>query len=174
MLKIRLQRLGRKKRPFYRIVVAEHSAPIKGRYVESLGHYDPLMKEGGFVVDEEKLKLWISKGAQPTNTVARLSKGAGIADMDKFIVTMVDRRKKNAPEEEEVPASAETTSADAPADKAPEEKPVEEAKVDEPIEEKREEESASDEEKKEEKAEASEEKKGDEPEAEEEKPAEAA
>lgn len=126
MLKIRLQRLGRKKRPIYRLVVAEHSAPVKGRYVDTLGHYDPLMKEGGFTIDQDKLKAWVAKGAKPTNTVARLCVGVGIDEMKRFVIEMKDRKKKKAGEEE---ASA---SPEAPADK-----PAEDTKEKAPASEKK-------------------------------------
>ncbi|MDP2918082.1 MAG: 30S ribosomal protein S16 [bacterium] len=70
MLKIRLTRRGKKNRPFFRIVVAEKSAPIKGRFIEILGFLDPLTKKVGFKA--ERIKYWISKGAQPSDTVHNL------------------------------------------------------------------------------------------------------
>lgn len=106
MLKIRLQRTGRKKRPFYRVVVAEHSAPIKGRYVAQVGTYNPLVKPWSFEVDTDKIAEWIKKGAKPTNTVARLLKSEGFKDVDQYIVEMHDRKVKNPSEEPEAPAEA--------------------------------------------------------------------
>ncbi len=112
MLKIRLQRSGRKNRANYRIVVAEHSAPIKGKYIEMLGTFDPLIDKHGFVVDVKKVQSWIEKGAKPSNTVARLLKGQGVSGMDSFIVDMKDRKVKNPkePVEEATAPSTEIAS----------------------------------------------------------------
>jgi len=63
VLRIRLQRSGRKNRPNYRIVVAEHTAPIKGRTIDLLGSFDPLIEKLGLVVDTAKVEEWIKKGA---------------------------------------------------------------------------------------------------------------
>jgi small subunit ribosomal protein S16 len=106
VLKIRLQRTGRENRPFYRVVVAEHARPVKGKFIDDLGFYDPLVKPWSFEVNMEKVAQWISKGAQPTNTVARLIKATGNKDMEKFIIEMKDRKKKG---EEEVKAEAPKT-----------------------------------------------------------------
>ncbi len=76
MLKIRLKRIGAKKSPFYRIVVADARAPRDGRFVEELGNYDPMSKK--FVVDGEKTLTWIKNGAQPTETVRSLLKKNGV------------------------------------------------------------------------------------------------
>ena len=70
---IRLARAGAKKRPFYRLVVADRRAPRGGRYLENIGTFDPA-KEGIFAVNEERLKYWTSQGAQPSATVERLLK----------------------------------------------------------------------------------------------------
>lgn len=122
MLKIRLQRSGRKNRPNYRIVVAEHSAPIKGRYLEMLGTFDPLVEKHGFVIDVAKVDEWIKKGAKPTNTVARLLKGQGAKGMESFIVDMKDRVVKNPKEvKEPIAPVVEEKIEDAPVEKAPEE-----------------------------------------------------
>ncbi len=78
MLKLRLRRTGAKKRPSYRIVVAEHSSPRDGRFVEIIGHYNPLTEPATVKVDEERARHWLSVGAQPTETVAGLLKRAGV------------------------------------------------------------------------------------------------
>jgi small subunit ribosomal protein S16 len=78
VLKLRLRRTGAKKRPSYRIVVAEHSSPRDGRFVEIIGHYDPLTEPATVKVDEERARHWLSVGAQPTETVAGLLKRAGV------------------------------------------------------------------------------------------------
>lgn len=106
MLRIRLQRYGRENRPTYRIVVAEHTAPIKGRSIDLLGSYDPLVEKHGFVVDMAKLENWIKKGAKPTNTIARLLKGKGVEGMEPFIVEMKSRPVKNPKEETAAAAPA--------------------------------------------------------------------
>ncbi len=78
MVKIRLRRVGEKKNPFYRIVVADERAPRNGRFIAEIGTYDPTKEPAAFNVDEEAAKQWISNGAQPTQTVANLFKKAGI------------------------------------------------------------------------------------------------
>ncbi|MCR5823308.1 MAG: 30S ribosomal protein S16 [Lachnospiraceae bacterium] len=78
MVKIRLRRVGEKKNPFYRIVVADERAPRNGRFIAEIGTYDPTKEPAAFNVDAEAAKKWISDGAQPTQTVANLFKKAGI------------------------------------------------------------------------------------------------
>ena len=75
-LKIRLKRIGAKKKPFYRIVVADARAPRDGRFVEEIGNYDPMSKK--IVVDSDKAAGWIKNGAQPTDTVRSLLKKSGV------------------------------------------------------------------------------------------------
>jgi small subunit ribosomal protein S16 len=77
-LKIRLRRMGRKKAPTYRIVVAESSMPRDGRFVENLGHYNPRTEPLTLVVDRAKALAWIAKGATPTDTVNSLMRKAGV------------------------------------------------------------------------------------------------
>lgn len=78
MVKIRLTRMGAKKKPFYRIVVADSRSPRDGRFIEIVGNYDPLKKDALINVDEEKVINWILKGAQPTDTVRSLLSQKGI------------------------------------------------------------------------------------------------
>ena len=73
-VKIRLKRMGAKKTPFYRVVVADSRSPRDGRFIEEIGTYNPLTKEKEFKVDAEKAKRWIANGAQPTDTVRDLLK----------------------------------------------------------------------------------------------------
>ncbi|MBQ1535956.1 MAG: 30S ribosomal protein S16 [Ruminococcus sp.] len=73
-VKIRLRRIGAKKAPFYRIVVADSRYPRDGRCIEELGYYDPTKEPTVFKIDAEKAKSWIEKGAQPTDTVKELFK----------------------------------------------------------------------------------------------------
>ena len=77
MVKIRLRRMGAKKAPFYRIVVADSRYPRDGRFIEELGYYDPMKEPAEIKVDAEKTKQWIANGAQPTDTVKALLKKNG-------------------------------------------------------------------------------------------------
>ena len=77
-VKIRLRRMGQKKAPFYRIVVADSRSPRDGRCIEEIGTYDPTKNPTEYHVDEELAKKWLANGAQPTETVARILKNAGI------------------------------------------------------------------------------------------------
>lgn len=77
-VKIRLKRMGKKKAPFYRIIVADSRAPRDGKFIAEIGTYDPTKNPSAVSIDEEAAKTWISNGAQPTDTVGRLFKQAGI------------------------------------------------------------------------------------------------
>lgn len=77
-VKIRLKRIGAKKNPFYRIVVADSRSPRDGRFIEEIGTYDPQKTESKAVIDQEKAKQWIGNGAQPTDTVRALLKKEGV------------------------------------------------------------------------------------------------
>lgn len=77
-VKIRLRRMGAKKAPFYRIVVADSRYPRDGRFIEEIGYYDPLKEPVEVKVDAEKAQKWLSNGAQPTDTVKRLFKQNGV------------------------------------------------------------------------------------------------
>ncbi len=77
-VKIRLRRMGQKKAPFYRIVVADARAPRDGRCIDEIGTYDPTKNPSEYHVNEELAKKWLANGAQPTETVARIFKAAGI------------------------------------------------------------------------------------------------
>ena len=78
MVKIRLRRMGAKKAPFYRIVVADSRSPRDGRCIEEIGTYNPLTNPATINVDAEKVQAWIKNGAQPTDTVRGLLKKAGV------------------------------------------------------------------------------------------------
>ena len=80
MVKIRLRRIGAKKAPFYRIVVADSRYPRDGRFIEEIGYYDPMQEPSVVKVDPEKAKDWMAKGAQPTDTVKALFKKHGVID----------------------------------------------------------------------------------------------
>ena len=78
MVKIRLRRMGAKKAPFYRVVVADARSPRDGRCIEEIGTYNPLTNPATINVDAEKVQTWIKNGAQPTDTVRGLLKKAGV------------------------------------------------------------------------------------------------
>jgi len=82
MVKIRLRRVGTKKKPSYRVVVADSRAPRDGAVIAGIGYYNPLTDPETIVIDEEKALSWLKQGAQPTATAARLLSKVGI--MDKF------------------------------------------------------------------------------------------
>ncbi len=77
-VKIRLRRMGAKKAPFYRIVVADSRYPRDGRFIEEVGYYDPTKDPVVVKIDEEKAKKWIANGAQPTDTVKAMLKATGV------------------------------------------------------------------------------------------------
>ena len=81
-VKIRLKRMGAKKRPFYRVIVADSRSPRDGRFIETLGTYNPLTDPAEISIKEEETLSWLSKGAQPTDTVKNILSKAGI--MEKF------------------------------------------------------------------------------------------
>ena len=78
MLRIRLRRTGKKKQPSYRLVVADSRAPRDGDFVETIGLYDPLTDPPTIRIDEQKARNWMSKGAQPSETVVKLMRRQGI------------------------------------------------------------------------------------------------
>ncbi|MBI4294938.1 MAG: 30S ribosomal protein S16 [Chloroflexi bacterium] len=82
MVKIRLRRVGAKKKPSYRVVVADERTARDGAYIDNIGQYDPKTDPATVNIDEEKALQWLSRGAQPTETVAKLLSKAGI--MEKF------------------------------------------------------------------------------------------
>ncbi len=84
-LKIRLSRAGAKKRPFYRIVIADSRSPRDGRFIEKIGSYDPMLKkeaENRVTLDAERARYWLAKGAQPTDRVARFFSQAGLMNWE--------------------------------------------------------------------------------------------
>ena len=79
-VKIRLKRLGAKKAPFYRVIVADSRSPRDGRFIEEIGYYNPLTNPVEVKIDADKAKKWLNNGAQPTETVKALLKKSGIVD----------------------------------------------------------------------------------------------
>ena len=80
MVKIRLRRMGAKRAPFYRIVVADSRYPRDGRFIEEIGYYNPMTEPATVKVDADKVKEWLKNGAQPTDTVKVLLKKNGVID----------------------------------------------------------------------------------------------
>ena len=78
MVKMRLKRMGMKKKPFYRVVVADERSPRDGRFIEEIGTYDPNQEPSVIKIDAEKAQQWIKNGAQPTDTVRALLKKNGV------------------------------------------------------------------------------------------------
>jgi len=79
-VKIRLRRMGAKKAPFYRVVVADSRYPRDGRFIEEIGTYNPMTEPSEIKIDSDKAKKWIADGAQPTDSVKALLKKSGIVD----------------------------------------------------------------------------------------------
>ena len=77
-VKLRLKRMGSKQKPFYRIVAADSRSPRDGRFIETVGTYNPIIKENNVTIDEEKVAKWINNGAQPTDTVRSLLSKNGV------------------------------------------------------------------------------------------------
>lgn len=111
MLVLRLQRTGRKNLATYRIVAAEKSRPVKGKFIEILGHYLPAQKSKEVKVDTERASHWIGQGAIPSNTVARILSKNGMKGMEKYMESYTKKRSKSAPAEEPVAAAPKPTPA---------------------------------------------------------------
>ena len=135
-LSIRLTRGGAKKRPFYSIVVADSRSPRDGRFIEKIGHYDPMVAKDHpqrVVIDAERAKHWISVGAQPSDRVARFFGAADIIPMPKYNETP----KKSAPKakaQERVKAAEAAAAKAAEAAAAPKEEAPAEAAAETPAE----------------------------------------
>jgi small subunit ribosomal protein S16 len=110
MLKIRLARIGKKKQPTYRVVVADARAPRDGRYVEIIGQYNPRTEPNTFVIDEEKARDWMRKGAQPTERIHKLFATVGLMEAPVYPAP----KPKPAPQAERPAAPAAPAAAAAP------------------------------------------------------------
>ena len=128
-VKIRLARGGSKKRPYYRIVVADIRAPRDGKYIERVGSYNPLLPkdhEDRIKLDIDRIKEWLSKGAKPTDRVARFLDAEGILKREPR-----NNPQKAIPKKEPEEAKEEAPAEEAPAEEAKEEAPAEEAPAEE-------------------------------------------
>ena len=112
MLVLRLQRTGRKNLASYRIVVAEKSRAVKGKFLEVLGHYLPAQEHPVFECDAARAEHWVKQGATPSDTLARLLKKNGVKGMDSFIHRYPKRKsKKEVPEAQTAAPQAEPAPA---------------------------------------------------------------
>ena len=118
MVKIRLSRVGKKKQPSYRLVVADVKSPRDGDFIEIIGHYNPRTEPATIVIDEEKARKWLSRGAQPTERVSILLGKAGITEMPKINFS---KKPPKAEKSEEKPGETSETK--------PAKEPVAEAKT---------------------------------------------
>lgn len=108
MLVIRLTRVGKKKQPSYRVVVQEKSKDPWGGSVEQLGHYNPLTNPATLTVNEERVRYWVAKGAQPSDTMWNLLLDRGLVNGEKRRIVQLSKRRKGkaATEQAAAPASA--------------------------------------------------------------------
>ena len=111
MLRIRLRRVGKKKQPMYRIVVADSRAPRDGRFVESLGYYHPLNNPSTIELDQERARHWLDHGAQPSDRVAKILAIKGVQELPAKLKTRIalgeQRAKDAAAEKSKAKAEAE-------------------------------------------------------------------
>ena len=136
MVKIRLKRVGATKRPSYRIVAAEAWGPRDGRFLETLGHYNPLSNPATVVINEDKLNAWLQNGAEPTETVVRILLRTGVALPDRVkSIVKVHGTKKQALQAQATAATAAAAATTAAEVATPEAEPTAEAEVEAPAEE---------------------------------------
>jgi small subunit ribosomal protein S16 len=127
-VRIRLRRVGKKKQPQYRLVVADSRAPRDGAFIETIGTYNPLTQPATIMIKEDRAKEWLAKGAIPSDRAVRLLASQGIVE-----APVLPKREKKVKEEPKAEAPAPKAEA-APAEQAPaaEEAPAEEAPAEEP------------------------------------------
>lgn len=120
MVRIRLRRMGSKHRPAYRVVIADARAPRDGKFIETIGHYNPQLQPKVLVIKQDRARYWLSVGAQPSDTVVRLFKNVGVLDGEGKVTAAVEttapvveapvaakpRRKAAAPVAEAAPVAA--------------------------------------------------------------------
>ena len=125
MLKIRLARVGKKKQPTYRVVIADARAPRDGKYVEIVGSYNPRTEPDTFVIDEDKVKDWLSKGAQPTMRMRKLLARQGLMAAPTFPPPKPKPAPETtAPQAAAAPAATAVAEPEASAEEAGEEEPA--------------------------------------------------
>lgn len=133
MVKIRLRRMGTKKRPFFRVVVADSRSPRDGRFIENIGKYHPMNDPSVIEIDEDRAMHWLGQGAQPSDPVRVLLEKVGI--WEKFRPGETRRvREPKPPTPPKQPAGEEPPAQEAPVQEAPvEEAPVEESSTPQPV-----------------------------------------
>ena len=94
MLRIRLTRTGKRSQESFRLVVAEYTSSVKGKYIELLGNYKPSTTNKDVSFKKDRIEYWISKGAKPSESAASLLKKQGMANMDQYMVKRTSQRKK--------------------------------------------------------------------------------
>jgi small subunit ribosomal protein S16 len=122
MLRIRLRRIGKKKQPVYRIVVADSRSPRDGAFVEVLGHYHPLDNPSTIVLDAEKTRQWLDKGAQPSDRVSKILALQGIRELPPKLqsrIALGEQRAEEAKKQPKAEEAAPSAEAAAPAEAAP-------------------------------------------------------
>lgn len=134
MVRIRLRRMGSKHRPAYRVVIADARAPRDGKFIETIGHYNPQLQPKVLVIKQDRARYWLGVGAQPSDTVVRLFKNVGVLDTEGKVTAAVETaapvveapvaakpRRKAAPAaaKEAAPAAAPVVEAAAPVVEAP-------------------------------------------------------
>ena len=124
MLRIRLRRVGKKKQPMYRIVVADSRAPRDGAFVENLGYYHPLDNPSTVVLDQERTRRWLDKGAQPSDRVAKILAIQGIAELPPKLVARMQLGEQRAKDAAAEKAKAKAAEPEAPAAVATAEAPT--------------------------------------------------
>ena len=120
MVKIRLRRVGAKKKPQYRLVVADSRAPRDGAFIDIIGHYNPLTDPETVVIAEDKARYWLEQGAQPTDTAARLLAKVGIIEESKARKELIETGTAAKPEESKKKAKASVTEESKPGKDGPE------------------------------------------------------
>lgn len=119
MLIIRLQRTGRENLPTYRLVVAEKTRPVKGKFLEILGHFLPARKPAVLEVKKDRVEFWMKRGAAVSNTAARLFAKEGMQGMEQYIERYTKKKSKGEAPAESVPVAAPAASAPPPQEAAP-------------------------------------------------------
>lgn len=127
MVKIRLRRMGAKKRPFYRIVVADSRTSRDGRFIEAIGHYDPTLDPPALKVDKDRAGYWLGIGAQPSDVVRGLLKMEGFLGGPKVKAEEEEEPKPKLKKRARAAKAEEAKAAEAPAEKAPTPEAVEDA-----------------------------------------------
>jgi small subunit ribosomal protein S16 len=118
-VRVRLTRVGSKKNPIWRVVVADQRSPRDGRFIETIGHYNPQTEPSTILIDEERLEHWLARGAQPTGTVKQLmkaqAKGGGAAPASTTAASAAAQPEPESVPDEPEPLPDEPASADAEA-----------------------------------------------------------